>query len=73
MLAWRPKDRWQKSHGLMALSSASSTGRSAEVSLDGALKGCEKIFSKLVLHFGGLKRYISSDQVSGTSRHEKSR
>ena len=37
MLTWRPKDRWQKSHGLMALSSASSTGRSAEVSLDGAL------------------------------------
>ena len=34
MLTWRPKDRGEESHMLMALSSASSTGRSAEISLD---------------------------------------
>ena len=37
MLTWRPKDRGEESHGLMALSSASSTWRSAGISLDGVL------------------------------------
>ena len=38
MLTWGPKDKGEESHMLMALSTASSTGRSAEVSLDGGLR-----------------------------------
>ena len=38
MLIWRPKDRGWESNLLMAFSSATSTWRSAGVSLDGVLE-----------------------------------